>query len=173
MVLWIAIALIKMPTPREKAAGGPREIHFTATLGRLLRNPHYRYGVIAQFFNVAAQTCVWTFTIQYVMEALAVDEAGAGMYLQYSLIVFLISRFVMTWIMGFVRPTALLTAMGTLGVALCTYMIINPDISGVWALVLISACLSLIFPTIYGYTGWKRTQNSALRGWSWRFLAEL
>ncbi len=150
VVIWIAIALVKMPTPREKAAGGPREIHFTATLGRLLRNPHYRYGVIAQFFNVAAQTCVWTFTIQYVMEALSVDEAGAGAYLQYSLIVFLISRFVMTWVMGFVRPTALLTAMATLGVALCTYMIVSPDISGVWALVSISACLSLMFPTIYG-----------------------
>jgi FHS family L-fucose permease-like MFS transporter len=29
-------------------------------------------------------------------------------------------------------------------------MIARPDITGVWALVLISGCLSLMFPTIYG-----------------------
>jgi FHS family L-fucose permease-like MFS transporter len=150
VAIWIAIALVRMPTVREASAGGPREVHFTATLGRLMANPHYRYGVIAQFFNVGAQTCVWTYTIQYVQEALPVDEAAAGLYLQYSLIVFLISRFVMTWLMGFVRPTALLTTVSVLGSALCVYMIARPDITGVWALVLISGCLSLMFPTIYG-----------------------
>jgi FHS family L-fucose permease-like MFS transporter len=150
VAIWIGIALTRMPTPREAAASGPRPVNFGATLGRLVRNAHYRYGVIAQFFNVAAQTCVWTFTIQYVQEALEVDEVRAGAFLQYSLIVFLISRFVMTWLMGFVRPSALLTMMALLGSALCIYMIVSPDISGVWALVSISACLSLMFPTIYG-----------------------
>jgi MFS transporter, FHS family, L-fucose permease len=150
VAIWIGIALTRMPTPREAAAAGPRPVNLTATLGRLVRNAHYRYGVIAQFFNVAAQTCVWTFTIQYVQEALAVDEVRAGTFLQYSLIVFLISRFVMTWVMGFVRPSALLATMALLGSALCIYMIVSPDITGVWALVAISACLSLMFPTIYG-----------------------
>ena len=56
----------------------------------------------------------------------------------------------MTWVMGFVRPSALLAAMAVLGAALCLYMIVSPDITGVWALVAISACLSLMFPTIYG-----------------------
>jgi len=150
LAIWVAIALVRMPTAREEAAGGPRSVHFGATLGRLFHNPHYSYGVVAQFFNVAAQTCVWTFTIQYVQEVLSVNEADAGLYLQYSLILFLISRFVMTWVMGFVRPTALLTAMGLLASALCAYMIASPNISGVWALVGISGCLSLMFPTIYG-----------------------
>ncbi len=53
------------------------------------------FGVVAQFFNVAAQTCVWTFTIQYVIAAIGVTEAQAGWYLQPALIVFLIARFVM------------------------------------------------------------------------------
>ena len=150
VLIWIAIAVVKMRTSPEKAAVGPQDINLTATLGRLLSNGHYRYGVIAQFFNVAAQTCVWTFTIQYVMQALAVNEAGAGIYLQYSLIVFLISRFVMTWLLGFMRPAALLLAMAALGSLLSVYVMLSPNISGVWALVAISACLSLMFPTIYG-----------------------
>lgn len=150
VALWVAIALVRMPTAHDKPVSGVEEIHFTATLGRLMRNGHYRYGVIAQFFNVGAQTCIWTFTIHYVMEAIAVDEAGAGFYLQYSLIVFLVSRFIMTWLLGFMRPAALLLAMAVLGSALSIYVMASPDISGVWALVAISACLSLMFPTIYG-----------------------
>src|SRR5215212_5484732 len=31
----------------------------------LWHNKRYRFGVIAQFFNVAAQVCVWTYLIQY------------------------------------------------------------------------------------------------------------
>lgn len=150
LLIWLAIALIKVPHSRESVAEDLQQVHFGRTLRRLLANPHYRYGVVAQFFNVAAQTCVWTFTIQYVQEAIGGDEAYAGQYLQYSLLVFLVSRFVMTWLMGYVRATILLAAMALLGSALCAYAILRPDLSGVWAIVLISACLSLMFPTIYG-----------------------
>lgn len=150
VAIWIAIALKPMPTEREAAADGPRNVNFGPTLKRLVGNPHYRFGVIAQFFNVAAQTCVWTFTIQYVLEVAGGDEAAAGWYLQASLIVFLISRFLMVWLMGFIRPARLLTMMAVVGTALCLYAAVNPGVSGIWALVLVSACLSLMFPTIYG-----------------------
>lgn len=149
-ILWLAIALTRAPhtNPSQEAS---HELHFGAALRRLLANAHYRYGVIAQFFYVAAQTCVWTFTLQYVAEALdSGDDVLGGHYLQISMIVFLISRFVMTWVMGFIRPTKLLALMGGLSIALCLFMMISPGISGVWALVAISACMSLMFPTIYG-----------------------
>ncbi len=149
VAIWLAIAFTRAPHKNIEQES-EHELHFGAALKRLLANGHYRYGVIAQFFNVAAQTCVWTFTIQYVMEALGVEEVTGGTYLQYSMIVFLVSRFVMTWIMGFVRPTALLSILAITGICLCLFMIISPGISGVWALVAISACMSLMFPTIYG-----------------------
>ena len=150
VIIWAAILFRRIPTGHEAVASGLDDVNFGPTLRRLLANNHYRFGVIAQFFNVAAQTCVWTFMIQYVMEVIGGDEANAGTYLQYSLIVFLISRFVMTWLMGFVRPAALLTGMAVLGTVLCLYAVLNPGLLGVWAIVSISACLSLMFPTIYG-----------------------
>ncbi|MBD0347063.1 MAG: L-fucose:H+ symporter permease [Coleofasciculus sp. Co-bin14] len=150
LVIWVLIALIKVPKSHESVTEDFQHANFRSTLSRLLANAHYRWGVVAQFFNVAAQTCTWTFTIQYVQEAIGGNEANAGYYLQYSLLVFLVSRFVMTWLMGFVRPTALLTGLALLGNLLCVYAILSPDISGVWAVVFISACLSLMFPTIYG-----------------------
>jgi MFS transporter, FHS family, L-fucose permease len=150
VAIWILIALNRMPTEREAKAEGPREVHFGAAVTRLLANRHYAFGVVAQFFNVAAQTCTWTFTIQYVIEAVGGNEAQAGWYLQASLIVFLFSRFLMVWLMGFVRPAMLLLLMAFGGTALCLYAVATPGISGVWAIVFVSACLSLMFPTIYG-----------------------
>lgn len=150
LAIWIAIFLTRMPTEREAHAEGPRDVDFSATLSRLVANRHYSFGVVAQFFNVAAQTCVWTFTIQYVIEAIGGNEAQAGWYLQASLLIFLVSRFLMVWLMGFIRPAALLTVMALSGTALCLYAVMNANISGVWAIVMISASLSLMFPTIYG-----------------------
>ncbi|MGF1551897.1 MAG: L-fucose:H+ symporter permease [Paracoccaceae bacterium] len=150
LAIWVAIALKHMPNLREASAKDTGDVDFGPTLRRLVANPHYRFGVIAQFFNVAAQTCTWTFTIQYVQEAIGGDEAAAGWYLQASLIVFLISRFVMVWLMGYVRPAMLLVAMAVLGVVLCLYAVAVPTLSGVIAVVAISASLSLMFPTIYG-----------------------
>jgi MFS transporter, FHS family, L-fucose permease len=67
-----------------------------------------------------------------------------------SLIVFLISRFIMTWVIGRIRATAVLSALGALAVLLCIFAMFSPNVAGVVALVAVSFCLSLMFPTIYG-----------------------
>lgn len=139
-----------MPTEREARGAAGESIDFVPTVGRLVANRHYRYGVIAQFFNVAAQTGTWTFTIQYVMDAIGGTEANAGVILQYSLLVFLVSRFAMTWLMGYVRPSRLLAVTGLTAAALAGGAALFPGVVGVVLLVSISACLSLMFPTIYG-----------------------
>jgi MFS transporter, FHS family, L-fucose permease len=148
VLIWLLIAFRKMATPAERSEyemegrGG--------ALGRLWRNPHYRYGVAAQFFNVAAQVCAWSFTIQYAQDVVGIPKGSAGFYLQASLIVFLVSRFVMTYLLGIFRPTGLLLAMGTLGVLLCLIAVFARGYVGLIAVVAISVSLSLMFPTIYG-----------------------
>ena len=82
--------------------------------------------------------------------ALGGTEAQAGWYLQASLVVFLLSRFAMVGLMGVLRPSLLLTGMAGLGVALASFAALSPGMAGVWAVVALSACLSLMFPTIYG-----------------------
>jgi FHS family L-fucose permease-like MFS transporter len=116
----------------------------------LLRNRRYRFGVVAQFFNVAAQVCTWTFIIQYTQQAIGGSLALGGLLLQVSLILFLVSRFVMTWVIGRVRATKVLLVLGGLAVLLCLFAMVSPNIAGLGALVAVSVCLSLMFPTIYG-----------------------
>ena len=149
MAIWLVVAIRKAPTIVEEFpdAGdtGPR-----AALRVLLSNKRYVFGVVAQFFNVAAQVCVWTYIIQYAEQAVNGSLELGGYLLQVSLIIFLISRFVMTWVIGKVRATKVLTLLGGLAVLLCVFAMVSPNALGVAAVVLISVCLSLMFPTIYG-----------------------
>ena len=148
-IIWLLIAFRKINTPDEHAHFGLEQSSGGA-MSRLWRNRHYRFGVVAQFMNVGAQVCAWSFTIQYAMDVVDVSEDAAGWYLQASLIVFLIARFVMTYLLGIIRPTKLLLAMAVLGVVLCLVAVVSPNMLGLLAVVGISVSLSLMFPTIYG-----------------------
>lgn len=133
--------------PVESAAsdsGGP------GRLARLLRNKRYSFGVVAQYFNVSAQTCIWTYTLHYVTDALGVSDKIAGYWLQASLIVFLVFRFLMVGLMGRYDARKLLLLMCSLGVGLSLFAMVSVNILGVLAIVSLSACISLLFPTIYG-----------------------
>jgi FHS family L-fucose permease-like MFS transporter len=149
VLIWVLIAIRKMATPAERSQeeeGGTR----SGALRRLWRNRHYRYGVAAQFFNVAAQVATWSFTIQYARDVVGISADSAGWYLQASLLLFLVARFAMTYLLGIFRPTKLLFIMGALGVALALIGVFSQSMVGLVAVVGISLSLSLMFPTIYG-----------------------
>jgi MFS transporter, FHS family, L-fucose permease len=149
VLIWLLIAFRKISTPRERSQ--EREGEATSgALRRLWRNRHYRYGVAAQFFNVGAQVCAWTFTILYAQDIVGVPAEDSGWYLQASLILFLVARFVMTWLLGIFRPTGLLFLMASLGVGFCLVAMFSLNMVGLIAVVCISLSLSLMFPTIYG-----------------------
>lgn len=149
VLIWIIIATQKPPKIVEEFPDAG-----DATIGGqfrvLMRNKRYRFGVVAQFFNVAGQVCTWTFIIQYVQQAMNGSLALGGYLLQVSLIIFLFARFLMTWVIGRIRPTKALAVLAVLAVGLCIYAALVPNVSGVAALVGVSFCLSLMFPTIYG-----------------------
>src|SRR4029078_8684369 len=94
--------------------------------------------------------CAWTFLIPYVEQALGGSLEKGGFYLQISLLIFLASRFFMTWVIGYIRATKVLAVLAFLAVGLCLFAMSSPNMAGVIAVVSLSFCLSLMFPTIYG-----------------------
>jgi MFS transporter, FHS family, L-fucose permease len=152
LLIWLLIAFRSIHVPDEHSEFGvhEREERRGGALDRLWHNRHYRYGVIAQFLNVGAQVCTWTFTIQYAQDVVGVSTGRSGWFLQASLILFLIARFVMTYLLGIFRPTKLLFVMAALGVVFALVAILVPNLVGLIAVVGISLSLSLMFPTIYG-----------------------
>ncbi|CCH75511.1 putative Fructose or Glucose/galactos transporter [Nostocoides australiense Ben110] len=150
LVIWLVIAIQKSPPIHEEfhpTSEGETEQSVIKTLWGRRR---YRFGVVAQFFNVAAQVCCWTYILQYVQQALNGSLELGGYLLQVSLIVFMLSRFLMTWVIGKIRATKVLAALGTLAIVLCLIAVVSPNMVGVAAIVAVSFCLSLMFPTIYG-----------------------
>lgn len=148
IAIGLVIAIKKSPTIVEEFESG--DTGDQSAFRILMSNKRYVFGVIAQFFNVAAQVCTWTYLIQYSQQALNGSLQLGGYLLQVSLIVFLISRFIMTWVIGKIRATKVLTVLGALAVVLCVFAMFSPNVAGVVALVAVSFCLSLMFPTIYG-----------------------
>ena len=146
LLIWIAIALLKMP----KGSDESKSLNLWSTFKRLIRIPHYRWGVVAQFFYVGAQIGVWSFTIRYVMQELHINEKGAASYYLAALILFTICRFISTWLMRYMTPAMLLFSMAILAMGFTLIVIFASSYVGVYALVAISGCMSLMFPTIFG-----------------------
>ena len=120
------------------------------TFGRLIRNGRYVEGVAAQAFYVGAQIMVWTFVIHYGMTAIGLTAAEAQGYNIIAMIIFLSSRFICTFLLGFFRPGQLLMLLAGGAIALTLGAIFLQGYAGLYSLIGISACMSLMFPTIYG-----------------------
>jgi FHS family L-fucose permease-like MFS transporter len=153
IILLIFIRLKKMPKAGEKREKkGIRQ-----AMLELMKKKGYREGVLAQFFYVGAQVSCWTFIIQYgtrVFLQEGMQEKAAEILSQkfnmVAMVFFCISRFVCTWLLKYVSAARLLSVLAILAGSLLGGVILFHDRSGIYCLVAVSACMSLMFPTIYG-----------------------
>lgn len=146
ILLWVLIYFVKMP----KASDASQDFNILPTVKRLMKNKNYLMGIVAQFFYVGAQIGVWSFTIRYAMQELHLDEQEASNYYLASLVIFMVSRFICTYIMKYIKASSLLFTLSLIAMACCFFVIFLGGMAGVYALILISGCMSLMYPTIYG-----------------------
>ena len=151
--MFMLILIKKMPHNGDKN----HDINFVPTLRRIFSLPHYREGVIAQFFYVGVQIMCWTFIIQYgtpiLMAEGMTEQAAEVMSQQYNIIamvIFCCSRFICTFLLRYINTGQLLMILSIAGGALVCGVIFMHNIYGLYCLVGVSACMSLMFPTIYG-----------------------
>ena len=153
-IVFITIALRAMPEPDKD---GEEDISLKATFKRLALNRIYIEGVIAQMFYVGAQIMCWTFIIHYgtaVFVADGMPEKDAQVLSQqYNILamgLFCASRFICTFLLRYFVPGMLLMCLAAGGMVLTLGIIFLGGISGLYCLVGVSACMSLMFPTING-----------------------
>ena len=153
LAMFVLILFWRMPKNGDKN----HNIDFVPTLRRIFAMPHYCEGVIAQFFYVGVQIMCWTFIIQYGTRVLMADgmaeqaaEVTSQQYNILAMIIFCCSRFICTFLLRYVNTGRLLTVLAIVGGLLVVGVIGLQNIYGLYCLVGVSACMSLMFPTIYG-----------------------
>jgi fucose permease len=149
-ILILVLALFAWKLPKDISHEGDHEIHLMATLGRLFHNRNYLFGVIAQTFYVGAQIMVWTFIVQYAVAELGVSKSTAQNCNILAMVIFVSSRFICTFLLHYIKPGKLLALLAIGGLVLTLGAIFVPGYGGLYSLIGISACMSLMFPTIYG-----------------------
>lgn len=146
LAVMLTFIVSKMPKTGEHTGA----LHLGDTFRRLGKNKAYVEGVIAQAFYVGAQIMCWTFIIHYAMGVLGMTAVQAQNHNIVAMVIFCSSRFICTYLLKYLSPGKLLMALA-IGAMACTLgVILLPGYAGLYSLIGISACMSLMFPSIYG-----------------------
>ena len=155
ILLLVVMLVVKIPAVRQAAR--EQRAPLWPAVKRLWGNKSYRNGVVAQFFYVGAQITCWTFIIQYgtrVFMAEGMGEQAAEVLSQryniVAMVLFCLMRFVNIYLMKYVKPDRLMAFFAALALLLLCGVIFVGGRVGMCCLVGVSACMSLMFPTIYG-----------------------
>lgn len=154
VVMLVVFWLAKLPKRTDSSV---QPYGFTTMLQRVFSIKKYREGVIAQFFYVGAQIMCWTFIIQYgtrifVEQGMGEKEAEilSQKYNIFAMCFFCASRFICTFLMRYFKAGLLLKCLAIGGAIFTVGVICSQSVLGLYCLIGVSACMSLMFPTIYG-----------------------
>ncbi|WP_321436953.1 L-fucose:H+ symporter permease [uncultured Bacteroides sp.] len=144
----IIIAFTKFPTIKDEETANTSSTRNTLKL--LLSKKSFKQSVIAQFFYVGAQVCIWSYLIRYIQSTIpGTPEKGAANFLTISLVVFTLGRFIGTGLLKKIKDNKLLSIYALINVVLTAVGILFPGTIGLWALVGTSFFMSIMYPTIF------------------------
>ena len=157
-LIWVYFFCSK-PTEIDRAEGDGGSIK--EALAILVRSPKWYCGVVAQVFYVGVQIAAWTWTNVYCRKELGVDEKTAAYYYLIAFSLFMIARWICTWLMKYFEPARMM-ALFAVGAILASFGVVYlpsdvlftaaglPFSANVLCLCAMSGFMSLMFPTIYG-----------------------
>ena len=169
-VLVLAIAFLFRRTPLPDIREAEEGVSEGAAQG-LWQHRHFSFGVVTQFFYVAAQVGVGAFFINYATEHWhGVSNQHAAWLLSVAMISFMVGRFFSTWLMGRVQAATLLMFYALVNIVLCGVVMLSIDAVSVVALIAIFFFMSIMFPTIFAL-GVKNMGSHTKRASSFMIMA--
>ncbi len=118
-------------------------------VGKALKHPQLKWGVVAQFFYVGAQVCVTSFFIRFAKYTSNTPEKDAAFWLGMAMLGFMVGRFAGTFFTRFVPANRLLTLYALVCIGLLTVATFVKSELAVWALFAVPFFESIMFPTIF------------------------
>ena len=143
----LIVALLIWRTPMPEPDKGDK-LRFDPAI---FKYRHLMLAVLAQLLYVGAQVGIWGITIDFVVEMLpgVSKEVASGGFLVGGTLLFVIGRFLGTWLMSYVKDNVLLGVYGLLAVLLCLAGIMGDGRLAVYAILGVNFFMSVMFPTIF------------------------
>jgi len=145
LLIAIVFAFTKLPKIQHKETGREK----SQNILHAFKHKHLTWSVIAQFFFVGAQVCVFSLFVLYAAKSAGLSEMKAADYLFACGIAFLIGRFLGTFFMKYIKPNRLLTIYALVNTLLCIVAISAHGMITIYAVIAICFFMSIMFPTIF------------------------
>jgi FHS family L-fucose permease-like MFS transporter len=144
LLIAIVFALTKLPKIQFH-----EDVKRSQSILHAFRHKHLTWAVVAQFFFVGAQVCVFSLFLLYATKSADIDEVKAADYLGICGLAFLVGRFLGTFLMKYISPGKLLTTYAIANILLSIVAIAAHGMITVYAAILICFFMSIMFPTIF------------------------
>lgn len=155
LILLILVAITQFPKCKPIAHKTHNEVQATIgeTLAYLSRNGRFKFGILTQFLYVGMQTAVWSFTIRLALNIdRGLNERTASNFMIMSFIGFFAGKFIANLLMTKINQDLVLIAYSVFGLISLLYVIFVPNMTAVYAAVLVSALFGPCWATIYSRT---------------------
>jgi FHS family L-fucose permease-like MFS transporter len=165
LVLLVALLfwLTRMPEVGREAELAEGNVRISTLLGQ---NAHLWLGILAQFANVGAQATLWGYFVDFKMDFAKTDNLGvvtalyrvtegmtpeqiAGFHASFALVLFMLGRFLGTYLMSKTEPRKVLVWYSALAVALMVAAFATGGFVGILCIMGTYFCQSIMFPTIF------------------------
>jgi len=158
-VVAVLIALTKMPEISSQD-----ETH--ASMKGIFKHRHLVFGILAQFFYVGAQASVWGYFVDFKLHYANSDHLSivqliyrytddmtptqiASFHASFAFILFMVGRFVGTWLLSKFKANSLLAVYAAACIVLLGYSFVGSGLSAVLAIMCTYFFMSIMFPTIF------------------------
>lgn len=159
LIVTVLFAITKMP---EISSAAEKKASFKG----ITRHRHLMFGVIAQFFYVGAQASLWGYFVDLKLHYARENHLGivstlyqlpenmtptqiASFHASFALVLFMVGRFVGTYLLTKFSSSRLLAAYAAACVVLIIYAIMGSGLGAIVAISLTYFFMSIMFPTIF------------------------
>lgn len=159
----VLFALTKMPEVGREDELAEGRVSVFSLLGKY---KHLTLGVFAQFANVGAQATLWGYFVDFKVDFARDEHVGfvnslyrvtadmtpdqiAGLHASFALVLFMLGRFLGTFLMSRMEPRKVLSWYCMASVILVALAFATGGLTGIVCIMLTYFCQSIMFPTIF------------------------
>jgi len=163
LLMALLFAFTRMPEVGREEEQAEGKVSIFSLFGRYR---HLTLGVLAQFANVGAQATLWGYFVDFKIDFAPTQhldfvnsmyrvadtmtpEQIAGFHASFAFVLFMLGRFLGTWLMSRMDARKVLLYYSAAAVVLVVLAFVLGGLAGIVCLMLTYFCQSIMFPTIF------------------------